>query len=83
MQRQPKGGEGERPLMNSKEEIGMQKGNNNNMKVETVIEENDTVAVNCAVCGKWQPYALNLQLQIQFVTWGQCDECGDSVHLKF
>ena len=51
------------------------------MKVEPIIEEDDTV--NCAVCGKWQPDALNLQLQIQLVTWGQCDECGCWVHLKF
>ena len=49
--------------------------------MEPITEENDKV--NCAVCGKWQPDALNLQLQIQLVNWGQCDECGAWVHLKF
>ena len=75
-------GKGKGPLINSNRGKGSaKKGNKNNVKVEPVIEEDDTV--NCAVCGKWQPEALNFQLQIQLVTWGQCDECGCWVHLKF
>ena len=75
-------GKGIGPLKNSKRGKGpAKKGQKNIMKVEPVIEENDSV--NCAVCGKWQPDELNLQLQIQLVTWGQCDKCGCWVHLKF
>ena len=59
-------GKGKGPLTNYKRGKGpAKKGNKNNVKVEPVIEENDTL--NCAVCGKWQPEVLNLQLRIQLV----------------
>ena len=72
---------GKGPVPNSKRRKGPAKKGKKIVKVDPVLGENDNV--NCAVCGKWQPDALNLQLQIQLVTWGHCDRCGGWVHLKF
>ena len=37
----------------------------------------------CSVCGMWQPDGLNIELQLQLVTWGQCQQCGGWAHLNF
>lgn len=37
----------------------------------------------CCVCKKIQPEAMCLKYTVEFVKWGQCDQCNHWVHLKY